>query len=208
MRRQDHLNKTKSEQFSDQKTIPVFFTAGLILPAIALAQARDVRGVMAAVPGVAAEQIFQVELADFWMVQSAFEIGGMHGFEHHYPSLMKRVDQAKRWLDGPGTRVRYLRPEVLVIRLYGRFLLRQGEAEANVRIDVAVSQMMNHLPNCPTLRPVWSVEMFVGESPQSLAQIGGQRTDFIDQLLTALGSEIGLWGELSHRIPEVGHIVL
>lgn len=61
---------------------------------------QDVRQVVAAVPGIQLKQTIKIKLADLGMRDVAVE-GGFGGeFEHDGPTVVKVLDDGKRWGNG------------------------------------------------------------------------------------------------------------
>ena len=106
---------------------------------------------MTAMPRIELQQPVEVSRAMFGMAKRPRKISRLQRPEKHHPPLMKRLEQLQRKPNGRCARVEQLSPQMFFVRLDRRLVFGEGKPEPNVRIDVAVRQMMDNLPHRPAL---------------------------------------------------------
>ena len=141
------------------------------------------------------------------MLQRAREIGIREAAQQIYPAPVQASEQRERYLRRHGLRVVQLRPLGFVVRLDDWRIFGQREPEADIGIDVAVGNMVNHLPHRPTVGTIGRVELPVVQARNRLAELGwrlGDRGD-VQQPLVGIDRSLGveLAGKLTNRIFEV-----
>src|SRR5580700_10093144 len=101
----------------------------VFLPAAALAQRSDVSYVMAAVPGVESQVLFETYQAEFGMAERSLPVFRLERSQQAYPSIMQRIQHRQRDLNRCGSGVGQPRPSVFGIGLDCRFFLGESELE-------------------------------------------------------------------------------
>ncbi len=140
------------------------------LPAVSLAQAGNVRRVVAAVPLVDCQGFGEILAAVLGMVEAFFEIVFGHGLQQAHPALVQRVDDGERAINGqlaigePG-------PGCFVIRLDGGPIFSERELETDEGVGMAVGDVMDQLTDRPAAFSVGRVELGVAETADGGAEL-------------------------------------
>jgi hypothetical protein len=100
------------------------------------------------------------------------------------PPIMKCIEQREGHIDGTGLCVRQLRPEIFVIRFNGWLLFGERETKTDVRIEVAVRDMVNNLANGPSTFAIRRVQLRGREATRGGAKAGRSLGNNFDRLLT------------------------
>ena len=81
--------------------------------------------------------------------------------EQLHPAHVQRLEQRQRDFHRQSSRVGELRPERFLVGSDRGTLLGEGEAQAHVRIEMAVRDVMDDLSDRPAARAVRLVELIV-----------------------------------------------
>ena len=162
---------------------------GAPLPPHALAQAGDVRDVVARVPIVDGKIAGQSHAPAFGMDEALLEVIFRHGLEQADETRVQCVYEDQRAIDGQA-RVGQARPGGLVVGLDGGPILGERELEADKGIGVAVGEVMHHLANGPAAVAIGRVELRVVEAGDRRAQTLGKQA----QSLNVCGAHTGQAG--------------
>src|SRR3989442_3517324 len=126
-----------------------FSSSGDLLPALLFAELRDVRGVVLAMPLVEKKQPIDCPFTMFRVNENSCKLLRLQRAPQAIPASMQRVQQRLRYLNRRGLRVCQFRPSCLLIRLDGWFFLGEGQLQADVRVQVALRNVMHDLPHGP-----------------------------------------------------------
>jgi hypothetical protein len=147
--------------------------------------------VVAAVPTVDQGGVLDGHGAVFGVAEAALPLLVGEGLEEHDPAGVEGLEEFEGPLDGGGCVVER-GPGGLVVRLDGRPVLGEGEADADEGVHVAVGEMMDDLAERPAAFAVGCVDLGEVQALNGVAQFGGQigqGDDGADTLI--LGDRIG-----------------
>jgi len=122
-----------------------------------------VSDVMAAVPGVDEGGELNRHRTVFRMNEAALPLLGRKGLKEHDPAGVESFKQFQRPLDGGG-RVVQIGPGGFIVGLDGGIIFREGEADADEGVHVAIGEVMDNLPDGPATFAVRGVEVAVVET--------------------------------------------
>ena len=153
-------------------------------PGFLFAKFGDVRNVVAAVPGILKEYPVHCERPVIGMDEHAAELIRGERTPEPNPPIMKSIEKREGRIDGTGLCVRQLRPETFVIRFNGWLLFGEREAKTDVRIEVAVRNVVNDLANGPSAFAIRRVQLRGREATGGGAKLGRSLGNNFDRLLT------------------------
>src|SRR5215471_15919340 len=139
------------------------------------------------------------------MPEGALPVGIVEVPQHQYPALMKRVEQSKRNLCFGLPCFGQFGPAILKIWFDGWFFFSQRKLEADVRIHVAVRDVMDDLAHGPSAIAVRRVELLVVQAANCSAQVGWRLLYIVEVLTFLLGSERARIGKLADGIAWITH---
>jgi len=142
----------------------------------ALFDQAEMGHMMAAVPGVEASQEFQVPNAGRRMRQGALPLVFGQRAEQCGPTGMQATQEFDRRLNRPIRRVREQCPALFIVGVHDEILFGEREADAQHAAQVAVGEVMYHLPRGPaafTIRPIQPARRQCGEGRFHLCGQGG-----------------------------------
>src|SRR5437899_11622368 len=138
------------------------------------------------------------------MLDGAREVRGPPPAQQVYPANRQRGQELERRGDGRAG-LRCLGPLLLLVGSDRRSILGEPPLEAQVRVHVAVGQMMGDLPDGPSALAIRRVELSIVETDDRAAEARRRGGDLLDRR-GALGSRKLLdRGEPSYRITLVAH---
>src|SRR5262245_52230124 len=118
---------------------------------------------MASVPRVEGHVLIYAHSSELRVMESARAFIRPEGAEERNPALVERRKERERGFDGGALRVRELGPGRLVVALDLRLVLRDGELEAHVAVEVAVGKVVDDLPDGPPGGSIGSLELVTVE---------------------------------------------
>src|SRR5215472_5340132 len=121
-----------------------------LLPAPVLSQLGNVCGVVLAMPRVQKQHPVQSAHAVLGMTKRQSELVRLRRMQEAYPAFMQRFEQTQRNLHRRMRGVFEFSPGTLCVRLDGRLVFRQGQAPADIRVHVAVGNMVHDLSHRPS----------------------------------------------------------
>jgi hypothetical protein len=145
----------------------------LRLPAHPFAQIRDVRGVVARMPGVQRKYAGEGLAPKLGMIVAALELSLGEGFKKRYPALMKRGDHGDGSIDGQRT-IGQARPCRFIVGLDSGPVLGQGKLGPHVSVGVAVGDVVYKLAYGPAAIAIRSIELRVAEPADGGLNITGK----------------------------------
>lgn len=146
----------------------------------------DVRHMMAAMPGVQTQHPIQPHLAPLGMPKRAGKRGVIQASQQRRPTLVQAFQNLQRGGDWSRFRISQFCPFCFVIWLDRGIILRQGEPEPDVAIQVTVGQMVYYLPHGPTAGPVRRVKLWLCQMGNSMFQFLRQRRNRINPFRSLL----------------------
>jgi len=159
--------------------------------------------VVAAVPGVESGGFSEGLAAVFRMNITTLPLIALQGSEKQDPAGVQAFENLKRKIDGSGPSIGKIGPELLVVRFDGGPVLGEGEAHADVRVHMAVGEMVNQLADGPAALSVRGIELSVAQAVDGGAQVFRQRGDGGD--VRGVIGEIGFSAaESADRVARVG----
>ena len=169
------------------------------LPTLPLAKAGNMRHMMAAMPGIHAQQMPEGML----LLRGRMHIGSLpllrrYRFQQHVHALVQSMQQGQRIVNGQ-LRIGHVYPVVFFVGFYGGVVFAEGELHAAQRIDVAIAYMVHYLMHRPAAIAVRGmqlrcIEVFDGRL-QQVGQLGN-----INEPLTKLCLRKSLWRILADGI--------
>src|SRR5579863_7123114 len=112
------------------------------LPAAPFPQRRDVPHMVRPVPGVQREILFQGNRSQLGMAKGTHPVTRIERTQQTNPAVVQGIQHGQRYFDGSLFRIRQFGPELLLIPFNGRFVLGKRQFESQVRIHVAVRQVV------------------------------------------------------------------
>jgi hypothetical protein len=174
-----------------------------LLPPFALAKRSDVRDVVATMPSVHPNHTVECQQSARRVPQAAGKILWLHGAKQHVPPLMKGVEQRERHLDRRITRVRKIRPEGFIERLYRWLILSQRKFEPDVGIQVAIREVVHNLPDRPAAGAIRRIELLLREAGDGATQGFRRGRDLSDCFGALSGCERRLRVIFSDRVTQI-----
>lgn len=107
------------------------------------------------------DEIVDGNLTNLWVDQRARELIRRQCAQHGGPAGVERVEHRERHRDGQPL-IRQLRKRLLIVRFDRRVVLGDGQLQPDVRIEVTIGHMMHDLPDGPSARPIWCIELRFG----------------------------------------------
>ncbi len=172
------------------------------LPVLPRAEVGDVRGVMARVPGVERENRGEVLAAVFRVVVAALEVRLGHRLEQGYPALVQGGDHRERAVDGQ-VAIGESSPCGFVVGLDGGPIFSERELEADVRVRVAVGDVVHQLAHGPAAVAIRRVELSITESADGFLKGGREQAERGYLGGAKSGFRRGRWRETADRVAEV-----
>src|SRR6185503_14008011 len=163
-------------------TLDALLQRNVELPAVLLPQSGDVRRVMTAMPRVEIEQVGQRHRPVFRVHDFARERRRIERPQEVDPARVDVLDQRQRYGDRGRLAIDGLGPQLLVVRLDRRIVLGHAQLEADVRVHVAVRDVVHDLPRRPSAVAVWRIKLLLGQSLHRGREAGRGRGDLVDEL--------------------------
>ncbi len=136
--------------------------------------------VVVRVPGVKGQHAVERHRARFGVDVPSLPVLFRHTAHQNNPALVQAIEQssAKRRWACPTTIIQS-RPGRFIVRFDDRIRLGERQLETNVRVHVAVGNMMHDLANGPSAFAIRGVELRLAESPVTAARnrAGADATD-------------------------------
>lgn len=130
--------------------------------------------VVAGVPGVEGDGFGEGLAAVDGVNVAALPLVFAEGAEEGGPAGVEAVEDVEGGLDGGGAGVGEVGPEFLVVGDDGGPVLGDGEAHADVRVDVTVGEVMDELADGPAAIAVGGIELGIGKAGDGGAEILGK----------------------------------
>jgi hypothetical protein len=160
-----------------------------LLPTFASAERSDVRDMVAAMPGVVANHIVEGHRSHFWMTQASRKVLGRQRAQQDVPAMVKGFQQRERNFDGSIARVLQLGPESLVVGLDRRLIFGERKFASDVRIHMAVGNVVHDLPDGPAAWAIGRIKLPLGEPGNSVSQSLGRRGNLRDRTFAFIGGQ-------------------
>ena len=155
---------------------------------------------MPAVPRVEGERHGQRPFAHFRVNEFSRPLIFRHRTQQNGPAGVKCFNQLERHLGVGGTRVSESSPRSFVVGFDGRRFLGQRQPEADVTVDVAIGNVVNHLASRPAAFAVLEIESTWRQLLIGMAELGGQLLDITDPGFTIGGCGVGRRFKTTDRI--------
>src|SRR5215813_7244158 len=163
------------------------------------------RGVVAAVPVIQRHDPVYVLHTGFRMVELALKIIRLKRFEKRDPAGMDGLQQAERHLDWSQLRIFQFGPGVFVVRLDGGNVFSKRQLAADVSVQVAVRNVVDHLFYRPTAFAVRRLKLFLVQPSDCLTQPLGQTGNLFNVFSPQFRSGTGVWRKRAYGIAKVSH---
>ena len=124
-------------------------------------------------------------------------------FQKYGEALVQSLENGERRCRIGKLGVFEVRPFRFFVCPDARIVLRQRETEADVRVHMAVREVVNDLTTCPSAIAITAIEAAGRQRRERGVQLDGKRRDVRNPLLPLLGRDIRIVGELADRIPIV-----
>jgi hypothetical protein len=140
------------------------------------------------------------------MEEGTLPVGVGEFAEHEHPALVERIEQGERGFDGSALRLGQFGPEILHVGLDGGLVFGERQLETDVRVHVAIGNVMSDLAEGPAAIAIGSIELLVGKSAEGGTQSGGSLLDVVLAFLFLFDGERARVGEFSDGIARVSHV--